>query len=169
MHELISAVHYKKLHSLLRRRHQRPQNLPNNPKWLINTTSQNIPEAVQRVLQLGPTFITKPTRYPMEKMITDVEYAIEGAKVSEKGRCEIRQRFTQHLKRILHGSKKEDPHGQLFFIQEDARTTKKFLSENCDLRLLKDDKGHACQKNVVNIARRFPLEARPHMPQWTVT
>jgi len=70
-----------------------------NKKWIINTTDKCIPKEIERLLQMGPKFAIKPQRIPIEPIITDLEYTIRQAKVSDEQKNETRQKIASHLRR----------------------------------------------------------------------
>jgi len=74
--------------------------LPIFDKWLVNTTNHVIPKEVQRVLQLGGKVAIEANKLPFEKIITDVEFAINQSKVPETRKEKLCQTITHHLHQI---------------------------------------------------------------------
>ena len=134
----------QKLDNLLRGKNMAKESswssLPLMNKWLINTTNQPIPEEVHRVLQMGEKFGFRSWKLPVEKIITDAEYAISQTRVPDIKKDEVRQKVINHIRRV-----QETPaiwfnkNMKIEKMEEDIKRTRKFLNENRNLLIVKAD------------------------------
>jgi len=106
-----------------------------------NLTQKIIPEEVESVLKLGPKFCFAPTKIPLQRIITDVEYAISKCKATSEEKQETRIKVANHLRRVCN-SEKYHRKRRTQNMDPNERT-KQFLQENDDILILKADKGNA--------------------------
>jgi len=64
----------------------------------INCIDRVIPEGAKRVLQMGNKFSLAPKKPPIEKIIVDIEHAVNETKAPESLKDEVRRIISNHLR-----------------------------------------------------------------------
>ncbi|XP_058816886.1 uncharacterized protein LOC131680184 [Topomyia yanbarensis] len=114
------------------------EEISQQPEWIENTTSYEIPDYLERTLLLGPNFnIQTKSSIPYVKLVADVETAIQNKPQADEIRAEVSTIISNYVNYQNQPRTKEND-----WIHKDIVRSKKFLRENPDLYVAKADKGN---------------------------
>jgi hypothetical protein len=108
--------------------------------WIVNLSTVPIPAEVEKILQLGPKFAHTSSRFPYEKIITDVEYVINQVRATEEAKTEVRQRVGVLLTKMK--KTKEYKPFNTYITPKERKVAETFLKQNENVVVVKADKGN---------------------------